>query len=92
MAGAAVLAPWVLASVELGLLGHARSSRRLGRDVGPGGGLEGGRLCRWWLVAVRWCLLVCASGSPLCFYTVPVYVCVVLLPGVSVYIIYLYDY
>ena len=41
VAGAAVLAPWVLASVELGLLGRARSSRRLGWDVGLGGRLEG---------------------------------------------------
>ena len=72
MVGAAVLAPWVLAWVELGLLGRARSSRRLGRDVGLGGGLEGGRLCV--LVVIGCGVLVfvgvCVSGSPLCFITV----------------------
>ena len=33
-----------------------------------GGDLEGGRLCRWRLVVVCWCLLVCACRAPPCVF------------------------
>ena len=61
---AAVLARWVLASVELDLLCRARSLRGMGWDGGLGDGLEGGRLCWWWFVVVCWCLCVCVGLLP----------------------------